>query len=83
VCAGYYVTTLVSWRMRVIPEELVGRVFGVARFLVLGGILPASLLGGWLSDHLGVRPTVGISAFGYLLVTMIVACSRVIRAEDR
>jgi len=30
-----------------------------------------------------VRPTVGISAFGYLLITVIVACSRVIRAEDR
>jgi MFS family permease len=83
VCAGYYITTLVSWRMRVIPEELVGRVFGVVRFLVLGGILPASLLGGWLSDHIGVRPTVAISAFGYLFVTMIVACSRVIRAEHR
>ena len=43
VCAGYYVTTIVSWRMRIVPEELVGRVFGVVRFVVLVGILPGSL----------------------------------------
>jgi MFS family permease len=83
ICAGYQVTCLVSWRMRIIPEELVGRVFGVARFLVLGGILPGSLLGGWLADHVGVRPTMAISAFGYMLAAVVLAFSQVVRAERR
>jgi len=83
VCAGYAITCLVSWRMRIIPAELIGRVFGVARFLVLGGILPGSLLGGWLADHVGVRPTMAISAYGYLVLAAVLACSRTVRAERR
>jgi MFS family permease len=83
VCAGYAITCLVSWRMRIIPTDLIGRVFGVARFLVLGGILPGSLLGGWLADHLGVRPTMAISAYGFLVLAAILACSRTVRTERR
>jgi MFS family permease len=83
VCAGYYVTSIVSWRMRVIPEELVGRVFGVVRLVVLVGILPGSLAGGWLADHVGVRETMAISAFGYMLVAACLATSRAVRSERR
>jgi MFS family permease len=83
VCAGYYVTSIVSWRMRVVPEELVGRVFGVVRLVVLVGILPGSLAGGWLADHVGVRETMGISAFGYMLVAACLATSRAVRSEAR
>lgn len=82
-CAGYLVTTIVSWRMRVIPEDLLGRVFGVIRFIVLGGILPGSIIGGWLSDHAGVRATMGISAFGYLILAVVLISSRTVRAERR
>jgi len=83
VCAGYYVTTIVSWRMRVVPEELVGRVFGVVRLVVLVGILPGSLAGGWLADHVGVRETMAISAFGYMFVAACLATSRAVRSERR
>ncbi|MBV8644075.1 MAG: MFS transporter [Candidatus Eremiobacteraeota bacterium] len=83
VCAGFFVTNIVAWRMRVIPEDLTGRVFGVARLLVLVGILPGSLLGGWCADHLGVRTTMLISAIGYFVFTFVIAASPTIRAERR
>jgi MFS family permease len=83
VCAGYAITSIVAWRMRVIPEELVGRVFGVIKLVVLGGVLPGSILGGWLADHAGVRETMLISALGYLVLTFVVAFSRTIRRECR
>jgi MFS family permease len=83
VTSGYNVTTIVSWRMRVIPEELVGRVFGVVRLIVLIGILPGSVLGGWLADHVGVRPTMAISAFGYFALAMLLGFSRAVRVERR
>jgi MFS family permease len=83
ICSGYGVTAIVSWRMRVIPEELVGRVFGVVRLVVLCGIFPGSILGGWLADHAGVRPTMAISAFGYLAVAWLLATSRALRTERR
>ncbi len=83
ICSGYGVTAIVSWRMRVIPEELVGRVFGVVRLVVLCGIFPGSILGGWLADHAGVRPTMAISAFGYLAAAWLLATSRALRTERR
>jgi MFS family permease len=83
LCSGYVVTSIVSWRLRVIPEELVGRVFGVVRLVVLVGVLPGSVLGGWLSDHLGVRTTMLISAVGFFAFTGLLAFSRTLRRERR
>ncbi len=83
IASGYNITTIVSWRMRVIPEELIGRVFGVVRLIVLIGIFPASILGGWLADHVGVRPTMAISAFGYFALALLLMMSRAVRVERR
>ena len=83
LCSGYVITTVISWRLRVIPEALAGRVFGVIRFVVLGGILPGSVLGGWCGDHLGVRMTMLISAVGYFAFTGILVFSHTVRAERR
>jgi MFS family permease len=83
VCAGYRITTIVSWRLRVIPEDLVGRVFGVIRFWVMVGVFPGAVLGGWLADVIGVRPTMLISAYGYVLLTMALALSGSVRRERR
>ncbi len=83
LCSGYVITTIVSWRLRVIPEQLVGRAFGVVRLVVLVGILPGSVLGGWCGDHLGVRTTMLISAIGYLAFTTLLVFSRTVRAERR
>jgi len=82
VCGAYQVTAIVSWRMRVIPEEMVGRVFGVIRLLVIIGMFPGSLLGGVLADHLGTRPVMAISGFGFLAAALALASSRSVR-EDR
>ena len=83
IASGYVITTIVSWRLRVIPEDLVGRTFGVIRFLVLGGILPGAILGGYLADHIGVRTTMFISAVGYFVFTLQLVLSRAVRAERR
>ena len=83
IASGYTITTIVSWRMRVIPEELIGRVFGVVRLIVLIGIMPGSILGGWLADRAGVRPTMAISAFGYFAFALLLVLSRAVRVERR
>lgn len=51
----FEVAQIVGWRMRIVPEALVGRVFGVARLLALVGTVPGALLGGVLADHFGAR----------------------------
>lgn len=82
-CSAYQVTSVVSWRMRVIPEALVGRVFGVARLIVVVGMFPGSLLGGALADALGTRPVMAISGFAFLAVALVLATSKTVRAERR
>ena len=82
MCAGYYITTIVAWRMRIVPEDSIGKVFGVVRLVALVGILPGSLAGGWLADRVGVRETMAVSAFGYALLTGLMALTSV-RRERR
>jgi MFS family permease len=82
VAGGYYFTTIIAWRMRVLPEDAVGKVFGVVRLLALAGTLPGAIAGGWIADHLGVREAIVISGVGYLMISIVMAFSPV-RAERR
>lgn len=82
-CGAYEVTAIVSWRMRVIPEELVGRVFGVVRLLVLASMAPGSILGGIIADRWGTRTVMGISGVAFLILALLLASSAPVRAERR
>ena len=82
-CGTYAVTAAVSWRMRVTPEQLVGRVFGVARLVVIIGMVPGALGGGWISDHLGTRVTMAVSMAGYFAIVAVLATIPAVRADKR
>ena len=86
VCAGcgaYEITSIVAWRMRIIPEDMVGRVFGVIRLLVLVGMVPASILGGVVADRLGTRAVMGLSGGLFLLLALNLMSSRAVLSERR
>jgi MFS family permease len=86
LCAAfgaYEITSIVAWRMRVIPEPMIGRVFGVIRLLVLIGMFPGSLLGGALTDSLGPRMVFAISGFCFLALALNLWLSPAVRAERR
>jgi len=70
VAANFETTQIIGWRLRVIPEELVGRTFGAVRLFVLLGIAPGVIGFGWIADRVspvrgddgqrrGVRPDRG------------------------
>ena len=63
-CGIYAVSSLVAWRMRIIPEAMVGRVFGVIRLVAIIGMLPGSLAGGAIGDRYGTRTAMLISTAG-------------------
>jgi nitrate/nitrite transporter NarK len=69
--------------MRIVPDELVGRVFGAVRLIALVGVLPGSLAGGWLADRIGVRETLWVSALGFLVVAAVMAMIPALRRERR
>ncbi len=82
-CGAYEMTAIVGWRMRVIPEDMIGRVFGVIRLLVLLGMVPGSILGGIAADHLGTRAVMAISGFAFLLLALNLLGSRAVLSERR
>jgi MFS family permease len=71
-CVTFEIAQIVGWRMRIIPEELVGRVFGAVRLVALIGTVPGSIAGGLLADHFGARVPIAISGVGYLVTALAV-----------
>ncbi|HEV3154662.1 MAG TPA: MFS transporter [Candidatus Baltobacteraceae bacterium] len=82
-CAQFEVAQIVGFRLRVIPEELVGRVFGVVRLIVLFGIAPGVIAFGTIADKWGAHRAMEISAFGYLVLAFAAIASPAIRQERR
>lgn len=68
--ATFETTLIISWRMRIVPQEKIGRIFGAVRLIALIGIVPGTVIGGYLADHYGVRLPIVISTCGYLLVAL-------------
>jgi MFS family permease len=83
VCGAFQMTTIVGWRMRVIPEDMIGRVFGVIRLTVLLGMVPGSLFGGAIADRWGTRTVMAISGFAFVFLAFNLMRSRAVRDERR
>jgi predicted MFS family arabinose efflux permease len=82
-CVLFEIAQLVGWRMRIIPEELVGRVTGAARFIALLGTVPGALVGGALADRFGARCAILVAGYGYLALALAIAAFPAIRRERR
>jgi MFS family permease len=83
VGSTFEVTQIISWRMRIVPNESIGRVFAAVRFVALIGIVPGTLLGGWLADLHGTRLPIIVSTFGYLIVALGAALVPAVRRDRR
>jgi MFS family permease len=82
-CGIYAVSSLVAWRMRIIPEAMVGRVFGVIRLVVIIGMLPGSLAGGAIGDRYGTRTAMLISSAGYATLALGLLSMKSLRNDRR
>jgi len=69
--SAFAVTQVVSWRMRIIPQESISRVFGAVRLIVLIGVVPGTILGGFLADHFYVRLPIIVSTIGYAVLASV------------
>jgi MFS family permease len=82
-CGIYAVSSLVAWRMRIIPEDMVGRVFGVIRLVAIIGMLPGSLAGGAIGDHYGTRTAMLLSSVGYAALAIGLFAMKSLRDDRR
>jgi len=79
----FEIAQIVGWRIRITPEEMVGRVSAAARLVALLGAVPGAILGGWIGDHDGPRLVAMISGFGYLTMALLIGLYPVMRREAR
>jgi MFS family permease len=70
-----YNITQVSFRQRLTPERLLGRMNATMRFLVWGTMPLGSLVGGVLGEWVGVRASIWIGAIGCCLAFLPVFLS--------
>ena len=79
----FEIAQIVGWRMRVTPDDVVGRVFGAVRLVVLIGTVPGALIGGALADRFGARVPIVVSGIGYLAMALAIAAFPAVRRERR
>lgn len=65
-----YAISNVTWRQRVVPDHLLGRVNATMRFLLMGLFPLGAVLGGSLGTILGLRATLFVSG-GLILVSWL------------
>ena len=65
--ATVYNINQVSFRQRLCPDRLLGRMNATMRFIVWGVLPIGALLGGVLGTAIGLRPTLWIGAIGEAL----------------
>ena len=77
-----YNITQVSYRQRVTPPDLLGRMNASVRFLVWGTQPLGALAGGTLGATLGIVPVMWLVTAGLLVAALPVALSPLARMRD-
>ncbi len=77
-----YNVAQVSFRQRVCPPPLLGRMNASVRFIVWGTTPVGGLLGGWVGHTWGALPTLWVAAAGTVLAALPVLLSPLLRMRD-
>ena len=80
--AVVYNTAQVSYRQRICPPELLGRMNASVRWIVWGTMPLGALFGGALGTWIGLRPTLWVCAVGSILSSLFVFFSPLRRMRD-
>ena len=77
-----YNVNQVSFRQRLCPDELLGRMNATMRFVVWGVLPVGALVGGVLGTLIGLRPTLWVSAGGQAIAGLWLVFSRIRAMRD-
>lgn len=83
LCGTFEIAQIVAWRMRVAPEDKIGRVSAAVRLIALIGLVPGTLIGGWIAQVDGARAAMFVSGVGYLLAALYAVSIPALRREAR
>jgi predicted MFS family arabinose efflux permease len=77
-----YNVNQVSFRQRLCPDRLLGRMNATMRFVVWGVLPLGALIGGLLGSAAGLRPTLWIGAAGQVLAVLWLVFSPIRTMHD-
>jgi MFS family permease len=80
---NFEIAQIIGFRMRVTPAEMVGRVMGAVRVLVLSGMAPGVLLFGYVADRYSPHAAMWIGCAGFIVIAGVAACVPALRNERR
>ncbi len=83
VLTNFEVSQILGWRMRVIPEELIGRTMGAVRLTVLIALPPSVVIAGWIADHVSPWAAMCACGLGYMIIAGAAIATPAIRSEAR
>ena len=81
--ANFEIAQIIGFRIRVTPEEMVGRVMGAVRLLVLSGMTPGVLIFGYVADRYAPHAAMWIGCIAYVVIALVAVASPAIRNETR
>jgi MFS family permease len=73
---------IISLRQSITPDDLLGRMNAGYRFISWGTLPLGALIGGWLGDQIGMRPTLFVTAAVFVSAVLVVLASPVWRLVD-
>lgn len=82
LCVVLYNVVQVSFRQRLCPKPLLGRMNASIRFIVWGTMPVGAFVGGVLGSSIGILPTLWIAAGGLAVAALPVLFSPLIRMRD-
>ncbi|MEH0846011.1 MFS transporter [Micromonospora sp. CPCC 205711] len=77
-----YNVSILSYRQRITPPELLGRVNAAFLWVCFGVVPLGALFGGTLGDQWGMRPALVVCALGTWSASLFVVCSPLRRMRD-
>ena len=81
--ANFEVAQIIGFRMRVTPEEMIGRVMGAVRVLVLSSIAPGVLIFGYVADRFSPHAAMWIGCAGFIAMALAAVSIPALRNETR
>jgi MFS family permease len=81
--ANFEIAQILGFRMRVSPPDMIGRVMGAVRLLVLSGLAPGVLLFSWFADYRSPHDAMAFACCGYILAAALALLTPAIRNEAR
>ncbi|KPC61626.1 MFS transporter [Streptomyces chattanoogensis] len=73
---------VISIRQMITPDHLMGRTTAAIRFLVWGALPIGALIGGFLGEAFGTRPTIVVIGAGFLIPAVMTLISPIRRIRD-